>query len=637
MPLDSWTARIEPTLGPAGPADAGELTSPDVLADSFPDPIPRDRAGAGEPESGLAEDPVAMAADAAFARLGTLAALNAELETTRAFRPPTSKEPAPDGPDWTPQLLQHGRSLHALMGLDDPLMPNPSSSYDETSADLELRAALEQLPDFSLASGELAALDAFDMALGEGADMEEALSAAIAAAEAVGGPDWAEPRQDRFLAPTPDLTSDRQPNLRPGEFELAGEASLLGARSGDGGRPAADPAFDIRVNGFYPPTGASETGALDPAFGVGFQFGDAGAESDAVLDFERRINAERDTSRHDTSVTVTAAGSALAGSADADFLVGGSGIDIIGARAGDDYLFGDTPSNYDSAAHDIATPLTSPTFADTGGADIISGGAGDDSLWGGAGDDRMHGDIPDSGTSLADEFGFDLGSAGFGDDALWGGAGADELWGGEGNDTLYGEAGVDSLYGGEGNDTLYGGDDADRLEGNDGVDTLYGQAGGDNLFGYAGDDVLAGGEGDDTLSGGTGADEFRFAGGSGADALAHASSLGVDTINDYSAADGDVFGLSDADFGFGAAGNLLDGDTYFEYAATTLSGAPLDASGGDGGPAMVVFGSNTGNDGVDLYYTDDASAMTNANSYQIADIIGVNMTDVEAGDFFLRS
>ena len=29
--------------------------------------------------------------------------------------------------------------------------------------------------------------------------------------------------------------------------------------------------------------------------------------------------------------------------------------------------------------------------------------------------------------------------------------------------------------------------------------------------------------------------------------------------------------------------------------------------------------------------------MTNANSYQIADIIGVNMTDVEAGDFFLRS
>ena len=80
-----------------------------------------------------------------------------------------------------------------------------------------------------------------------------------------------------------------------------------------------------------------------------------------------------------------------------------------------------------------------------------------------------------------------------------------------------------------------------------------------------------------------------FEGGSGADALGHATSLGTDTITDYSAIDGDTFGLSDADFGFGAAGTLTAGTDYFESTAT-LSGAAQDLSGGAAGPAIVVLG-----------------------------------------------
>ena len=36
--------------------------------------------------------------------------------------------------------------------------------------------------------------------------------------------------------------------------------------------------------------------------------------------------------------------------------------------------------------------------------------------------------------------------------------------------------------------------------------------------------------------------------------------------------------------------------------------------------AIVVFGDGAGADGVAVYYTTDASAMTEANSYQIADV-----------------
>ena len=82
--------------------------------------------------------------------------------------------------------------------------------------------------------------------------------------------------------------------------------------------------------------------------------------------------------------------------------------------------------------------------------------------------------------------------------------------------------------------------------------------------------------------------------------MSRATSLGTDRITDYSAADGDTFGLADADFGFGAAGTLTAGADYFESGSATLSGAPLDASGGAVGPAIVVLGDGSGTDGVDV-------------------------------------
>lgn len=176
-----------------------------------------------------------------------------------------------------------------------------------------------------------------------------------------------------------------------------------------------------------------------------------------------------------------------------------------------------------------------------------------------------------------------------------------------------------------------------NIYGGSGNDTLTGTAAADNIFGYAGDDLLIGGQGADTVSGGAGADQFVFEGGSGADALARATSLGTDVITDYSDTDGDTFGLSDADFGFGNAGTLTAGTDYFESAAATLSGTPLDASGGTVGPAIVVLGDGSGTGGVDVYYTDDASAMTTSNSYQVADVAGANTGDINAGDFNLRS
>jgi len=628
MPLDSRDLTFSPPRTPA----AGSEPTPGIARIDLPLPASEPRTASPD----IDFDPVGAAADSAFARLATQAALNQALDAARA----RAAAPHPAG-DWTPEMVQSGRALHALLGVDDPLLLNAESSYDDSAMDQQLRAALSQLPHIELASGELAALDAFDLALEEGADVEEALSAAIAAAEAVAEPAWTAPERDAFLnqgpPPFPEPASD-QADLDSG-FELAGRPAARETPAAGAPR-ASESVFDVRLPSLLPADGLAPDGdALDPAFGVGFNFGTSFTDDTTLLDFERRLQSSAETARRDTTVTAAAAASAseIKGSAAADFLVGTSAADTMGGLADDDYLYGDRPTNYLSGTHDAANPLISLSFDTSGGDDIMSGGAGADSLWGGAGDDQMHGDIPDSGSSLAAEFGFDLGTAGYGDDALWGGEGADSLWGGGGNDSLYGEAGADTLYGGDGNDILDGDGGGDRLEGDAGADTLYGKAGADNLFGYAGDDIIIGGESDDTLAGGDGADEFRFAGGTGADALAHAQSLGTDTINDYSAADGDSFGLSDADFGFGAAGNLLDGDTYFEVDGGSLSATPFDASGGDAGPAIVVFGANAGSDGVGLYYTDDASNMSNANSYQIADIIGVNMTDVEAADFFLRS
>ena len=93
--------------------------------------------------------------------------------------------------------------------------------------------------------------------------------------------------------------------------------------------------------------------------------------------------------------------------------------------------------------------------------------------------------------------------------------------------------------------------------------------------------------------------------------------------------------LGNADFGLGGAG-FLDPARYFETAAA-LGGAPLDLSGGSAVPGIVVGGAQNGAAGVDIYYTTDASQATDANSYQVAHVDGVNAGQVSASDFALKT
>ncbi len=84
-----------------------------------------------------------------------------------------------------------------------------------------------------------------------------------------------------------------------------------------------------------------------------------------------------------------------------DWIVGGSGNDIIDAGAGNDVVYGGA------------------------GNDVIHGGAGNDRIYGGSGNDTLYGD-----------------------------AGKNLLSGGAGNDTLYGVVGVDRMQGGPGHNQI---------------------------------------------------------------------------------------------------------------------------------------------------------------------------------------
>ncbi len=530
----------------------------------------------------LDDDPVALEADAAFAE--TAANLAISDAVFRARWQPVQ-----------PEVRVVAREVPGpgLWQVEDLVRAEAEIAFEDTAYDLAYNAVN------SLVTGEAVALAAFDQAIASGADPEEALAAAISAAEAV------DPFAFGLARATASSVTADEFGFAPRERDIAEDAEaeeeeIIVATLGDGFND--DPIGDRLLGGGEDDT---LTGAI--------------IEFDLAPSLPTFAGAPfRRDDREDLVLASAVALNQIQGTAAADFLVGTSAADAIGGLESGDYIYGELPTNFIEGTHDTGNPLTDPEFSATGGNDVISGGAGDDTIWGGAGDDSIHGDVP-APSDPFDEFTFSLGPDG---------GGNDEIHGGDGNDDIRGGGGADTLYGDGGND---------RLEGNDGADTLYGGSGADNLFGYAGDDVLAGGPGDDVLTGGTGADQFTFEDGSGAGALARAESLGTDTITDFSVADGDSFVLADGDFGLGDSGTLTDGANYFESAPATLSGSPLDASGGNAGPAIVILGDSSGTDGVDIYYTDDASAMTTGNSYQIADVDGVNTGDLDSGDFSLKA
>lgn len=563
--------------------------------------------------------------------------------------------------------------------LKPPAADDPSATRGEwitnTNASINVARA-------SLDAGEAAAREAYREALREGSSIEEALERAIVAAEAYGGARAA----DQVIAAGPDGLIDADETGEGGTLIAGGG----GGFTGDAGSTAAI-GSDVLIGGaggdaISGGSGGSY-GGIDGLFGFGFRF------TPIVLNLSARADDDDDRDDPVTLTTTAAAANVLTGTALADFLVGNDTASTVAAQEGADFVYGDTPTNLLSGTHNISNTLTNPTFAASGGDDLISGGAGDDSLWGGAGADTIYGDVPDDTSA----FGISLGSAGNGADDIYGGDGNDTIYGNGGADTLNGEGGDDTFmlgdddgandivrggdsgsdsgidtvdYSGAGaavnvdlaagtatgantgtdtldgiehavgtdhDDTLSGSADANSLSGGGGSDTLSGLGGADNIFGYAGDDVLIGGEGVDSLTGGTGADEFRFEGGTGANALAKAAALGTDIINDYNASENDLFMLSDGDFGLGNAGTLTDGVNYFEADTTTISAAAQNLSGGVANAGIVIIGSASGGDDAQVWYTDDASAMTDSNSYQIATVSGADRSTLDAGDFNLKN
>ncbi len=179
----------------------------------------------------------------------------------------------------------------------------------------------------------------------------------------------------------------------------------------------------------------------------------------------------------------------------------------------------------------LPQPLLEPVdLAGTRDADTLIGGAGDDTLRGGRGRDELIGNA-----------GNDQIFGGKGDDSLSGGEGDDELNGGDENDTIEGGAGADTINGGSGVDTasyansaeavqidLSRGSDSqsggeaegdvlisiENVTGSDFDDAITGTNGRNVIDGGAGDDTLDGKGGSDTINGGAG-DDVIIAGNAG--------------------------------------------------------------------------------------------------------------------------
>lgn len=280
------------------------------------------------------------------------------------------------------------------------------------------------------------------------------------------------------------------------------------------------------------------------------------------------------------SILSATSGTALNGTAEADLIVGqtgmandllyaGAGDDVLSGLAGDDQLYGedgddvleggagadridgggnagdgagDTVRYVNSSAVTIDLGITTAQSggeaegdtlfgienvvgSQTGGdtitgddaANILDGLDGDNVIDGKGGDDVL---IAGSGNDvLRGGAGEDNISAGDGNDQLWGGANDDILVGGGGEDQLRGEAGNDQLLGGDGNDSI--------LDGGTGDDEIFGGAGNDNLTGGDGNDRLGGGTGNDTLHGGAGDDYYFVQSNDGADLIIDAEGANI--------------------------------------------------------------------------------------------------------------
>jgi Ca2+-binding RTX toxin-like protein len=374
---------------------------------------------------------------------------------------------------------------------------------------------------------------------------------------------------------------------------------------------------------------------VDLALGRGYAKDPGGASLDA--DGDTYVSIENVEGGHGADI--------LSGNAEANWLKGAGGDDILEGRQGGDTLDGGAGYNW-ASYYNASTGVT----ANLKNASVNTGEAAGDvyigiqGLQGSFYNDQLTGG--DGGTSLSG-----LG----GNDILVGGTGSDNLDGGDGNDILEGSAGADRLDGGVGYDWVsyesaidnvlvnlatgqggaaWGGTSGDAVgdtyvsiehaKGGSGHDVLIGTTRDNWLLGLSGDDLLQGGGGGDVLDGGAGFDwaSYRTVGAVQVD-------LGTGAVSGGAAGDvlTSIEGLEGSEYGDGLAGNGLANALYGYGGADTLKGGDgADELNGGAGDDWLYGGTGadalTGGAGRDIFVFN--TGLGNGNVDRIADF---NTTD----------
>jgi hypothetical protein len=178
----------------------------------------------------------------------------------------------------------------------------------------------------------------------------------------------------------------------------------------------------------------------------------------------------------------------------------------------------------------------------SGGANTLTGGAGNDTLDGGAGVDTMAGGLGDDvyfvdnsndTTNEAVGEGIDIVNSSVTrtlasnlEHLVLTGANAINGTGNSGNNLVRGNSNNNTLNGAGGFDALEGGAGSDSLSDTSGGNYYNGGSGADTLTGSSAGDFLIGGTGNDTISAGSGRDVIAFNFGDGQDSVS--ASSGVD-------------------------------------------------------------------------------------------------------------
>lgn len=188
---------------------------------------------------------------------------------------------------------------------------------------------------------------------------------------------------------------------------------------------------------------------------------------------------------------------------------------------------------------------------------------------------------------------------------------------------------------------------ATKLGGSFAADTLTGGIGNDTISGGPGKDVICGREGNDSiklqsLTPDLG-DKVVFAGGSGvAGTLGRVAELGLDTINGIKLGTQttaiDVLQFSAASFGIVAGtpvvkgGGNVDGNFYIFKTGPALKGVDLNGTASGTGSAIVFVGDSSGTAGVKVYFTTQEGSFRTETAVQIATLVAINTSNIDASD-----